>query len=85
MLIFTTTILFDSSILCRNINPDDSAIVTVINELDNAWEAGIRFIIIENDQLGYETMRWITTGNFLSKTAIISGAISTGTALFNNN
>lgn len=50
-------------------------------ELDNALEAGYKYIIIEPTQLADETVRWITVGNFLSKTAIISGALSAGTGL----
>lgn len=48
-------------------------------ELDNALEAGYKYIIIEPTQLADETVRWITVGNFLSKTAIVSGALSLGT------
>lgn len=50
-------------------------------ELDNALEAGYKYIIIEPTQLADETVRWITVGNFLSKTAIISGTLCTGTGL----
>lgn len=77
---------------CRIINQEDTAIIREVydndnsqemfeQELDNALEAGYKYIIIEPTQLADETVRWITVGNFLSKTAIISGALSIGTGL----
>jgi len=76
----------------RIINQEDTAIIREVydndnsqemfeQELDNALEAGYKYIIIEPTQLADETVRWITVGNFLSKTAIISGALSSGTGL----
>lgn len=77
-------------IFCRIINQEDTAIIREVydndnsqemfeQELDNALEAGYKYIIIEPTQLADETVRWITVGNFLSKTAIVSGALSIGT------
>jgi len=76
----------------RIINQEDTAIIREVydndnsqemfeQELDNALEAGYKYIIIEPTQLADETVRWITVGNFLSKTAIISGVLSSGTGL----
>lgn len=87
-----TVITFVWSILCRIINQEDTAIIREVydndnsqemfeQELDNALEAGYKYIIIEPTQLADETVRWITVGNFLSKTAIISSALSTGTGI----
>lgn len=92
MLLLAITILFILSILCRIINQEDTAIIREVydndnsqemfeQELDNALEAGYKYIIIEPTQLADETVRWITVGNFLSKTAIISSALSTGIGL----
>jgi len=75
------------------INQEDTAIIREVydndnsqemfeQELDNALEAGYKYIIIEPTQLADETVRWITVGNFLSQTAIISSALSAGTAYF---
>ena len=36
-------------------------------------QAGCRTIIIEPTRLGEETSRWISMGNFLRKTSLISG------------
>jgi len=78
--------------VCRIINQEDTAIIREVydndnsqemfeQELDNALEAGYKYIIIEPTQLADETVRWITVGNFLSQTAIISSALSAGTGL----
>lgn len=42
-------------------------------ELDRALEAGCSMVVIEPTQLGDETARWITVGNYLHKTAVVSG------------
>ncbi|XP_039292795.1 transmembrane protein 11-A, mitochondrial [Nilaparvata lugens] len=42
-------------------------------ELDRALENGFRIIIVEPTRLGDETSRWIAVGNFLHKSAAISG------------
>lgn len=89
---FYNTTLIRTIDICRIINQEDTAIIREVydndnsqeifeQELDNALEAGYKYIIIEPTQLADETVRWITVGNFLSKTAIISGALSTGTGL----
>ena len=43
------------------------------NELDIALDAGIKTIIIEPSKLGDETSGWITIGNCLHKTSVLSG------------
>lgn len=45
-------------------------------ELEKALEAKVTYIIIEPQRLGDETARWITVGNCLHKTAVISGLAS---------
>ncbi|XP_055377029.1 transmembrane protein 11 homolog, mitochondrial [Condylostylus longicornis] len=45
-------------------------------ELDKALEAKVDYIIIEPTRLGDETGRWITVGNCLYKTAVLSGLSS---------
>lgn len=45
-------------------------------ELEKALEAKVNYIIIEPQRLGDETARWITVGNCLHKTAVISGLAS---------
>ncbi|XP_067930349.1 transmembrane protein 11, mitochondrial-like [Watersipora subatra] len=52
-------------------------------ELDHALEVESNTIVIEPLQLGLETARWISLGNFLHKTAVLCGlstlAVSTRT------
>jgi hypothetical protein len=43
------------------------------SELERALEAGLQTIIIEPIRLGEETARWISIGNCLNKTSIITG------------
>nr|CAI5834342.1 unnamed protein product [Callosobruchus analis] len=45
-------------------------------ELEKALESRCSIIVIEPSQLGDETARWITFGNYLHKTAVISGITS---------
>lgn len=42
-------------------------------ELERALDAGCEVIVIEPTQLGDETARWISVGNCLHKTAVVSG------------
>ncbi|XP_050435743.1 transmembrane protein 11, mitochondrial [Adelges cooleyi] len=73
------------------INQEDTAIIREVydndnsqeifeQELDNALEAGYKYIIIEPTQLADETVRWITVGNCISKIAILTGTLSIGIA-----
>ncbi|CAG9854362.1 unnamed protein product [Phyllotreta striolata] len=45
-------------------------------ELEKALESCCTVIVIEPTKLGDETARWITFGNYLHKTAVISGLTS---------
>lgn len=45
-------------------------------ELEKALESCCSIIVIEPNALGEETARWITFGNYLHKTAVISGVTS---------
>lgn len=45
-------------------------------ELEKALESCCSIIVIEPNSLGEETARWITFGNYLHKTAVISGVTS---------
>lgn len=49
-------------------------------ELERALDAECEIIVIEPTQLGDETARWISVGNYLHKSAVVSGfgAIVTG-------
>lgn len=50
-------------------------------ELEKALDSCCTIIVIEPPQLGDETARWITVGNYLHKMAVITGvsSILTGT------
>ncbi|EUB62757.1 Transmembrane protein [Echinococcus granulosus] len=53
-----------------------------VRELDFVLEKNVNVVIIEPDDLGEVTWRWIHTGNWLHKTAVISGlAAIAGTLL----
>ncbi|KAL5107970.1 hypothetical protein TcWFU_007282 [Taenia crassiceps] len=53
-----------------------------VRELDFVLEKNVNVVIIEPDDLGEVTWRWIYTGNWLHKTAVISGlAAIAGTLL----
>ncbi|CAH1183525.1 unnamed protein product [Phaedon cochleariae] len=45
-------------------------------ELEKALDSHCSYIVIEPTQLGDETARWISFGNYLHKTAVISGLTS---------
>lgn len=45
-------------------------------ELEKALDSCCSYIVIEPSQLGDETARWISFGNYLHKTAVISGLAS---------
>lgn len=42
-------------------------------ELERSLDAGCEIIVIEPTQLGDETARWISVGNYLHKSAVVSG------------
>lgn len=49
---------------------------TFETELEKALESKINYIIIEPQRLGDETARWITVGNCLHHTAVLTGFAS---------
>lgn len=82
----------------RDYNASDIAIIREVydsensheafgEELERALEVCCKIIIIEPSRLGDETARWISVGNCLHKTAVISGisAIITGKFIKNFN
>lgn len=50
-------------------------------ELDKALDKKTKYIIIEPTRLGDETGRWITVGNCLHKTAVVTGIVSVASGL----
>ncbi len=44
-----------------------------VRELDFVLEKNVNVVIIEPDELGEVTWRWIQTGNWLHKTSVLSG------------
>ena len=62
--------------IIREIYENDNAAEIFENELERALESQAQTIIIEPSKLGDETARWITVGNCLHKTSVLSGIIS---------
>lgn len=60
----------------REVYDSGNAHETFEAELEKALEAKVNYIIIEPTVLGDETGRWITVGNCLHKTAVLSGISS---------
>ncbi|XP_044743294.1 transmembrane protein 11-A, mitochondrial [Chrysoperla carnea] len=67
--------------LIREVYDSDNAQETFEMELERALDANCMAIIIEPMKLGDETARWITVGNCLHKTAVVSGLSSIFTGL----
>ena len=59
--------------IIREIYENDNASEYFENELEHALERKVAVIVIEPCKLGDETARWITVGNCLHKTAVLSG------------
>lgn len=57
----------------REIYDSEFAHQTFAMELERALDAGCCVIVIEPAQLGDETARWISVGNCLHKSAVLSG------------
>lgn len=55
------------------------------DQLEDALEEGIPYIIIEPSRIGDETTKWIQMGNFLHKTTVLAGlgCLTTGLTLPN--
>nr|CDS27193.1 transmembrane protein 11 mitochondrial [Hymenolepis microstoma] len=49
-----------------------------VRELDFVLEKNVNVVVIEPDDLGEVTWRWIHTGNWLHKTAVLSGLAAIG-------
>ncbi|XP_059615762.1 transmembrane protein 11 homolog, mitochondrial [Phlebotomus argentipes] len=62
----------------KEVYDDGNAQENFESELDRALLARYKYIVIEPPRLGEETARWITVGNLLSKTSIVTGALSIG-------
>ncbi|KAG8199571.1 hypothetical protein JTE90_009410 [Oedothorax gibbosus] len=59
--------------IIREIYDGENAHEVFENELERALEARLSCIVIEPTKLGDETARWISVGNCLHKTAVLSG------------
>lgn len=59
--------------MIREIYDSEFAHQTFAMELERALDAGCCVIVIEPAQLGDETARWISVGNCLHKSAVLSG------------
>lgn len=59
--------------IIREIYDGENAHEAFENELERALETNCECIVIEPSKLGEETARWISVGNCLHKTAIMSG------------
>lgn len=92
------TITFKFSYFCgilfRLLHPTNVAVIQEVYdgefsqqyfvlELERALDAECEIIVIEPTQLGDETARWISVGNYLHKIAVVSGfgAIAAGNFL----
>lgn len=66
----------------REVYDSENAHETFEADLDKALYAKVNYIIIEPTRLGDETGRWITVGNCLHKTAVISGLASVASGIY---
>ena len=64
----------DHYAIIREIYENDNASEYFENELEQALDNEVNYIIIEPSKLGEETARWITVGNCLHKTSVVAGA-----------
>uniref|UniRef100_A0A6M2DNT1 Putative mitochondrial morphoproteinsis regulator n=1 Tax=Xenopsylla cheopis TaxID=163159 RepID=A0A6M2DNT1_XENCH len=62
-----------SIVVIREVYESENAYEVFEVELERALDAGYHTIIIEPTRLGDETGRWISVGNCLHKTAVLSG------------
>lgn len=70
--------------IIREVYDSENAHETFELELEKALEAGCRIIVVEPSRLGDETARWISVGNCLHKTAVLSGILAVGSGLIWN-
>ena len=59
--------------MIHEIYEQDSSQAEFELELNTVMESGIKHIVVEPVKLGDDVSRWIMCGNFLHKTAVISG------------
>ena len=62
-------------VIIREVYENDDSLEDFEVELDRALDAEAKTIVIEPAKLGEETARWIRLGNWLHKSAVISGSI----------
>lgn len=67
--------------IIREIYEDDSASEYFENELEQALDNEVNYIIIEPSKLGEETARWIKVGNCLHKTSVVTGLMGLSSGL----
>lgn len=67
--------------IIREIYENDNAAEYFENELEHALDSKTQTIIIEPSKLGDETARWITVGNCLHKTSVLSGLVCLSSGL----
>lgn len=73
----TDTAAVPKYIIIRDLLTDDNRSCEILEEqLESAFESRVHHIVIEPRVIGDEVLKWITVGNFLHKTSVISGAIS---------
>lgn len=70
-----------SIVVIREVYESENAYEVFEVELERALDAGYHTIIIEPTRLGDETGRWISVGNCLHKTAVLSGLGAIGFGL----
>lgn len=63
-----------------NITDDDTE-----EQLENSFNESAEIIVIEPPALGNEVSRWITVGNLIHKTSVISGILCCGFQHFDNS
>lgn len=87
MLILFFICLFYSEVsitnhVIREVYDSENAHESFEADLDKALYGKVNYIIIEPTRLGAETGRWITVGNCLHKTAVISGLASVASGIY---
>ena len=71
----------DNYAIIREIYENDNASEYFENELEQALDNEVNYIIIEPSKLGEETARWIRVGNCLHKTSVLAGVTGLTTGL----
>jgi len=63
-------------VVIREVYDSDNAQEIFEMELERAIQSGCKTIIIEPTQLGEDTERWISYGNYLRRSAVVAGMAS---------